>query len=494
MTSKHRTSAFVGAIFSVGMRWTDRLIGLVSTLVLARLLAPDDFGLVAMAMVVVGLVDVLLDLGVVAALIQNRDATDDDFNTAWSLRLVQAIAASAIVGFGAPLAAQYYGDPRVVDVMRVIALTLLVGGLENIGIVRFQKDMEFGRDFNFFLARRLIGTVITLSLAFALRSYWALVLGALATRGIGVGLSYVMHGFRPRFSFAKLAALWSFSQWSIVLSTTQYLNNRLDQIAVGRRTNAATLGAYSVGDELASLPTTELLAPLGRVMFPSFVNARHDFEEFRRVVHLSFSIQALVGIPACVGMALVASELVPLLLGEKWHAAIPFVQTLGFVGVVTSLTNSAHYALLALGRVRALSLYNVARFLLFGAALLFAFPRASPASIAELRLIVAALALIGMQVLLRSELPAIRPLAMLRGAWRSAAGAVVMVPIVIGAATLVPDGQTTVVLVVKVVTGVLSYCAACALLWLAAGRPPGAEAYLVEQLRARMHGGRRLSD
>ena len=92
--SLRRTTAFRGAILTVGMRWTDRLMGLVSTLILARLLVPEDFGLVAMAMVIAGLLDVLLDLGVSAALVQNARADSDDFHTAWTLRLCQVSLAA----------------------------------------------------------------------------------------------------------------------------------------------------------------------------------------------------------------------------------------------------------------------------------------------------------------------------------------------------------------------------------------------------------------
>jgi len=470
------------------MRWTDRLIGLFSTLILARLLAPEDFGLVAMAMVAVGLVDVLLDLGVVAALIQNRDATDDDFHTAWSLRLAQAIVAAVIVALCAPMVAQYFDDRRVTDVMRLIGLTVLIGGFENIGIARFQKDMEFGRDFKFFFWRRVIGAVVTLGLALWLRSYWALVLGSLATRTAGVLLSYLMHEFRPRLSFAKLRTLWSFSQWSIVLGSAQYLNNRLDQIAVGKRSDAATLGAYSVGDEIASLPTTELLAPLGRVMFPAFVNARQDNVEFRRIVHLSFSVQALLGVPACVGVALVATELVPLLLGDKWWRAIPFLQVLGFVGVVSSLTSSSHYALLALGRIRELAFYTVARLGLFATGLLISFPVIRPQGIAVLRLSVAALGLLGMMWLLHRAVPEMKPLEMLRGAVRPVLAAAFMVPAVLGAAWLLADSSLPALLAAKVAAGVFAYAATSVVLWRIAGLPDGAERYVLEQVRARLAG------
>ena len=192
-----------GALLVVGMRWSDRLIGVISTLILVRLLVPADFGIVAMASIVVGLVDTLLDLGVGSALIQNRHAGRDEFDTAWTLRLAQSALAAIVLWFIAPYAAESFRDPRVLDVLRLMALTVLLGGFENIGIVSFQKNMEFGRDFRFFFLRRLSGFSATIVLAFLLHSYWAMVIGALVGRLAGVGLSFVLHDFVDHFRSPK---------------------------------------------------------------------------------------------------------------------------------------------------------------------------------------------------------------------------------------------------------------------------------------------------
>ena len=177
------TSIARGAVLVIAMRWTDRLIGIASTLILARLLVPADFGIVAMASLVVTLIDTLLDLGVNAALVQNRNAGREDFDAAWTLRLIQSLCATALIGIvGAPLAADYFADSRVTPVLWVMALTILVSGAENIGIVAFQKNMEFGREFRFTFLRRLAGFLVTIGLAFWLRSYWAMIFGALFGR------------------------------------------------------------------------------------------------------------------------------------------------------------------------------------------------------------------------------------------------------------------------------------------------------------------------
>src|SRR5690606_22822899 len=119
MTKAGTTSVLRGAVLTVGMRWTDRLIGLVSTLILARLLVPEDIGIIAMSSMVVALADMLLDLGVAAALIQNRDATREHFNTAWTIRLIQMCASALLVLLAAPLAGAWFDEPRVASVLQV---------------------------------------------------------------------------------------------------------------------------------------------------------------------------------------------------------------------------------------------------------------------------------------------------------------------------------------------------------------------------------------
>ena len=132
-------SVFKGALLTLSMRWLSRLIGIASTLVLARLLMPDDFGVVAMASIVVGLSSMLLDLGVNVALIRNTQATSEHYHSAWTLRLLQALGVAALLVAVSPLAADYFRDSRVTPVLVLMAVNVVISGLENIGIVAFRK-------------------------------------------------------------------------------------------------------------------------------------------------------------------------------------------------------------------------------------------------------------------------------------------------------------------------------------------------------------------
>lgn len=470
-----------GAVIVITMRWTDRLIGITSTLILARLLLPSDFGIVAMASLVVALIDTLLDLGVSSALIQDNKADHDDFNTAWTLRFIQAgIAALLIATLGAPLAASYFNDERVIDVLRIMALSVLFSGFENIGIVAFQKNMEFGRDFQFFFFRRVTGFAITIALAFWLRSYWAMVFGALAGRIAGVVLSYLLHEFRPHFSLARFSKLWSFSQWILVRNLGGYGSQQSDKLIVGRRTEASTLGAYTLADEISAMPTGELLMPLGRVLFPAFVRVADKPEELRRAFCLALGIQALVALPAGVGLALVAHTAVPLLLGPQWLVAIPFVQLLALMSIATALSYGSSYLLLALGKVRLQAILAWAQFGTFLLLTLLIFPHSPAADIAAVRLGTALLAMLLLLVLVLDAVPILKWRDFLDAAWRPIIATLIMATVLLSV-TLPNEWPLALSLLAEVGLGGTVYVAATVLLWQLSGWQEGAESYLLDK-------------
>lgn len=477
-----QVSAARGAVLVVAMRWTDRLIGLVSTLILARLLVPEDFGIVAMASIVVGLIDTLLDLGVGSALVQNKEAARDDFDTAWTLRILQAGVAALIMWLAAPFAADYFRDPRVSDVIRLMAFGIFIGGFENIGIVAFQKNMEFGKDFQFFFFRRIAGFAVTMALALIFQSYWAMVIGALCGRFAGVILSYWLHDYRPKLTLVCLAKLWSFSQWVLVRNLGGYGQLHLDKFILGRRTDATTLGAYTLADEIAAMPATELLAPLGRVLFPVFVQVADDAEKLRAVFCKAIGVQSLLALPAGVGLALVAEEAVLFLLGEKWRLAIPMVQVLSLISIFNALSYSAAYLLLALGHVRLQALLAWMQLLLLGSLALLIFPDAGVQGITYLRLLTSALGFGAIVILVLHYVKAVRLADFVANTWRPLLATGLMAIVLPSIPRLLWLPQVA-HLALLVVAGAIVYSLSVMILWRISGCRDGAETYLLEQSR-----------
>ena len=126
-----------------------------------------------------------------------------------------------VVVIAAPLAATYFNDPRVTLVVRALAVSLMLSGIENIAVVTFQKEMQFGKEFQFLFCKRIVGFIVTIGAAWVIRSYWALVIGALAGRTFGVALSFAIHPMRPRLSLKKFREIFSVSQWMLVTGATR---------------------------------------------------------------------------------------------------------------------------------------------------------------------------------------------------------------------------------------------------------------------------------
>jgi len=474
------TTAIRGAFLSVAMRWTDRLLGTLSTVILARLLIPEDFGLVAMAMVAVGFFDVLLDLGVGAALIQHDHAGREEFSTAWTLRLAQCVVTALLLVALAPVVADYYDDPRVIDVLRVAAITVIVGGLENIGTVSFQRNMELGRDFQFVVFKRLVKVACTVGLAIAMRSYWALILGSLVSRLMGVGASYWMSRFRPHLTLSRISSIWTFSQWSLLTGIARYLNGAIPRLVLGGRANAAALGAYSVGEDIAMLPTSELLAPLGRVMFPAFAAAKNSQGELLRLVTLAQAVQALLAIPLSLGVVLIADDAIPLILGQQWTSAVPIAQIVALTGVASALGYSPGYMLTVTGRMHVLCGYTWAKTLLLVLLILLVFRGADAERIAMAGLVTSVIGLVALQAIAWKALPGFGGVRFWSQTWRPLVSAALMTLAVSAVSVALVDIERLPRLIAKVGAGVSVYGLSTLVLWLAAGKPLGAESYLLK--------------
>lgn len=482
MQQRAPNSLAKGALITVMMRWLDRVVGIVSTLILARLLVPDDFGIVAMASVVVAFVDVIFDLGVSVALIQKKSPEQKYYDCAWTMRIVQSAAVAVLLTCGAPFAAEYYHDPRVTAAIQVMAFSLFILSLENIGIVTFQKELNFLADFKFVFTKRLIGFATTILLTLWLHSYWGMLLGVLCSRSCGVILSYMVHPMRPRFSLHQFGEIFSISQWVLVKNVSQYLDRNLHIILVGGGASTAVTGGYTLANEVSDMPGTELLAPINRVLFPAFAQVKDNLAELTRLVLLAQGIQVLITVPACVGFAMTATEVVPLMLGVKWLFIVPFIQILALSNILQSINSSANYALTVMGRIRLVAVTSWVQIALFALGALLLRHILTAQIIAQLRFAAIFLTFGLSYFILIRNMPTISLRLLLKTTYRPALACVVMALglYLVGTLQGVP---LPAMLAMKVATGVLLYSGAVFGLWLLAKRPDGAERYLLDKVR-----------
>jgi lipopolysaccharide exporter len=335
----------------------DRCTGILSTAILARLLAPEDFGLIALATSTIAVLEVMGAFGLDTALVQRVDATKEHYNTVWTFNVTFGLLLAAIVFSLAWPMAKIYGDPRLEAVMVALGFRQGIQGFENVGVIAFRKELRFDQEFKYLAIKRLATTLlVTLPLAFIMRNYWSLLAGTLAGTCIAVSLSYVVHPFRPRLSLGRLGQLMSFSKWLYLTEVVGLIRGRLTTVIVGGWVGAGALGQLSMAGDIASMVTREVAAPINRAMFPGYAHLKSDPSLLQRSYVKVTSVLILLIMPAGVGVCLLADPIVFTLLGNKWGAAVPLLQLLAINGVLTVFLSTAHHVNLAVGMSRSTSL------------------------------------------------------------------------------------------------------------------------------------------
>jgi lipopolysaccharide exporter len=476
-----------GSAWTIAARWSARIVGLVSTIILARLLQPTDFGIIAMAMVTIQFLNVFTEAGQELAVIRQSNATAEHFDTAWTM----SVCAGAIVALGlllvAPLAGWFFDEPRLPPVIRLLALAPLIQGFTNIGATAgFQRDLAFNKDFRFTVIRKLSTFIVTIPLAFVWQNYWALVIGILGGRVITVLASYFMHPYRPRLRLPKIREIWSFSAWTQVSEIGNFLGNQTDQIIVGNIAGSAGMGAYNVAEDLAAAPTGELVVPAARAIFPVYATLLQDPAELARSYLSVLSVIAIVALSTGVGVALVADDLVAVVLGPKWNLAAALIPWLAVSAGLFGVTRSINAVLNVTGNAR----LNAMRIWAFAALLI---PAAIIAGlgwgaegVAAARMSVVILFIPIMFYSLMWVIP-VTTAQIAECLWRPACASLSMAALIWYFEPL-PVSPVSLRLFCTIGLGAVVFTTTLLGLWFMAGRPAGAERTLIMQaLRIRRH-------
>ena len=339
-----------GATWMIALRLVDRLIGAASVSILARLLLPRDFGVIALAVSVMTIVEIIGGFNVELALVRAQNATRADYDSAWTMRLTASLVIGLLVAASAVPAASFFQDGRVQGLLYVLAFFRALSGFENIGIIEFQRELDFRRDFLFRLTNRLAATLATLVCAYFLRDYRALIVGTACRTVFAVPLSYVMHSYRPGFSIERLRPLFGFSKWIFLQNLVVGTNSRLTTIILGRLTSVDVVAFFSISAEIARLATTEIQAPIRRAILPGFSKLASDVEQLKRIFLQSFGVMTILGLPVSAGTGLIADYAVQLFLGPHWVAAVPLIKIFALGAVIQSLRTGSHIIYLATNR------------------------------------------------------------------------------------------------------------------------------------------------
>lgn len=329
-----------------------RLLRLVRTLVLARLLAPADFGLFGIAVIALAVMESLTRTGFSGALVQREGDIDSHLNTAWTTSLVRGFGLGLILFFGAPLVGQFFDSDAAVPLVRALALVPVIGGMTNIGVVYFDKELLFRERFMFRSVPRIAELIVSVGFAIWTRSVWALVLGQIAAEVARVIASYTSHLYRPHFQFVgqRFKELFGFGIWVSANGILTYLMLNLDDIVVGRIMTPEDLGLYQMAFTITTLLAVEINSVINHVTFPAFSKLQSKPLVLRVAYVEVIQLVAFIAIPVAMGMWFVGPVAVEYLLGAKWIGLLPAYGPLLIWGLARSIGGTAGPLFAAIGR------------------------------------------------------------------------------------------------------------------------------------------------
>ena len=345
--------AVTSGIWSGASNVLTRLIQLTKVVVLARLLPPEEFGLLGIAFLTLAVFESFSEFGINRALIQREEERVDEYlNTAWILQAGRGMLLAGLAFLAAPLAASLFGEPRVTPVIRVIALGKLILGFRNPAIMYFTKNLDFHKRFVQRMSGTVVNFVVAITLGFALHNVWALVLGSIAGNLMSFGASFALHGFRPsfEFDFDRARELLDYGKWILGLNAALFLANQGDDAFVGWFLGATPLAFYQMAYRFSNAPATEITQVVNNVVFPSYSKVQTDVEKLRKGFYRTIRLSTFVSFPAAIGIVAIAPTFVRTFLGQQWLPTIPVMQLLAIWGLIRSLKVSVGPLFHAVGR------------------------------------------------------------------------------------------------------------------------------------------------
>lgn len=355
-----------GAVTAIG-QVAKGLLHLTHTVVLARLLEPEDFGIVAMSLAVTGFIVMFRELGLPMATVQVPVLSRQQVNSMFWINLLASILLGLITVATAPLVARLYDDPRLVAVLAFSGACFVVGGMSVQHLALMRRQLRFKAITSLQVAGMVLTTVTAVGLGFLDFGYWSLVISPVAGATFVMLGAWWMSGWTPglpSFSGAGVGQMLLFGGNLTLANILTYWSKNLDNVLVGWYWGAAPLGLYSKGYGLMLMPAQHLGRPLAGVVIPSLSRLQDDPDRLARFLYRGTHLMAAVMLPVIVALAIFAEPLVSLLLGEKWLTAAHIFQVLAVVSLCQPLINASNWLFLATGRSDRMLKFSVMQTLL----------------------------------------------------------------------------------------------------------------------------------
>lgn len=329
-----------------------QLISFIVSVILARLLAPELYGTIALVTVFTNIMQVFIDSGMGSALIQKKDADDLDFSSVFFFNVIMCLALYGLMFAAAPYISAFYDMPELTPVIRVLSLTLVVSGIKSIQQAYVSKHMLFKRFFFSTIGGTVTAGIVGIGMAFYGFGIWALVAQHITKTLVDSVILWFTVKWRPRclFSFKRLKHLFTFGWKLLVSSLIDVVYNDLRQLIIGKLYTSADLAQYNRGKQLPHLIITNINTSIDSVLLPTMAAEQDDKARVRGMTRRAIKTSTYIMAPLMLGMAAVAEPMVRLLLTEKWLPCVPYMRIFCITYVFYPIHTANLNAIKAMGR------------------------------------------------------------------------------------------------------------------------------------------------
>ncbi len=351
MSLKRATA--IGGVWNYGAFAVGKLLIFLSTVILARLLAPDDFGLLALGLVAINYLDRISGMGVGAALIYRQEAPNRSAGVALTLSIVIDAALALSVILVAPCIAAVFDHPQITPIVRVLAVGFFVANLKNIPESLIKKDLAFHRRFVPELFKSIVKGGVAILMAWWGWGVWSLVWGQVAGGAAAMSLYWGLCRWRPRLSFDRsiARAILAYGTPIVMLSLLGTLGSSLDYLFIGLRMDAEQAGYYAIAFRMPELAILSVGYSMSHVLFPAYARIQHDRNQLRTGYLMTLRYMAILTAPLGVGLYMISPEFVTVFYSDRWIPSIAVMQMLSLFALTHSLTGNEGDVYKATGRL-----------------------------------------------------------------------------------------------------------------------------------------------
>lgn len=329
-----------------------QLVTFIVSIVLARILTPEDYGTIALVTVFTTILQVFVDSGLGTALIQKKDADDLDFSSVFYFNFVVCIVLYIGMFFVTPIIAGFYNDNSLIPIIRVLSLTILISGIKGIQQSYVSRNMLFKRFFFATLGGTIFSAFLGIGLAYAGFGVWAIVAQQLSNTAIDTLILWVTVKWRPKkmFSWERLKGLFAFGWKLFVSALLDTLYNNLRNLIIGKIYSSADLAYYNQGDKFPKIIVTNINSSIDSVLLPTLASEQDDKERVKNMTRRAIKTSTYIMAPLMMGLAFCAIPIVRLVLTEKWLPCVPYLQIFCITYMFWPIHTANLNAIKAMGR------------------------------------------------------------------------------------------------------------------------------------------------